>query len=645
MQNKIILAVCFWLATVFCVSCISDKDALLEFAFEFAGNNRIELERVIDYYKDNKEKQEAAKFLISNMPHCYSYKGWQLDSIKPILAYIANTPGVAKMNDSQKATWETLPMHKLKKVYDCHIITADYLIKNIDHAFKVWKERPWNKSLCFDDFCELLLPYRIGDEPLSDWRHVYESQYGKVLDSLYSGCDVIEACHIVEKEIQRNPVKYNVEFAIPHLEAKFLFKNRIGYCRESCDLGIYAMRACGIPVASDFFIVSPDYQHSHQWLVVRDTSGVYLQFGYDDVVAQRNQRQTDGRKKGKVYRSCYAIQPDRVLQSRDVKGMPTAIHNEYIKDVTSEYFGENKVSVPLETKPDNIYLGVFSPQGWQVVDYGLCHGRIATFHNIESGVIYQPLTTDGMGNYVPAGYPFLYKHNKDVRILTPDSGSEEVVSLRRKMSLVKRTKAPLFQGIIGTQIEVAKSIGFSHPVLIHEFRDTLRYRNLKIFHTSDNTEYRYLRYTVTDGNPIILADIAVYEDSLCNKEVPIRLVTLIDSIYKSEHITDHNMMTSFRGPKECRSLIFELVRPSKIGCIDFYPKNDDNFIRPGDIYELLYQNGTYGWKSLGTKKATGETIEFLAPSGALLWLRDKTRGKEEQVFIYENGRQWFVSDI
>ena len=48
---------------------------------------------------------------------------------------------------------------------------------------------------------------------------------------------------------------------------------------------------------------------------------------------------------------------------------------------------------------------------------------------------------------------------------------------------------------------------------------------------------------------------------------------------------------------------------------------------------------------LELKRQRGETIEFLAPSGALLWLRDKTRGKEEQVFIYENGRQWFVSDI
>lgn len=52
-------------------------------------------------------------------------------------------------------------------------MTADYLINNIDHAFKVWKHRPWNKTLGFDDFCELILPYRIGNEPLSDWRPVY----------------------------------------------------------------------------------------------------------------------------------------------------------------------------------------------------------------------------------------------------------------------------------------------------------------------------------------------------------------------------------------------------------------------------------------------------------------------------------------
>ena len=42
-------------------------------------------------------------------------------------------------------------------------------------------------------FCELILPYRIGDEPLEEWRGWYRERYESILDSLYQGTDVVEA--------------------------------------------------------------------------------------------------------------------------------------------------------------------------------------------------------------------------------------------------------------------------------------------------------------------------------------------------------------------------------------------------------------------------------------------------------------------
>ena len=629
-----------------CISCTShDSDAtLLEDALEFAGDNRGELERVIDHYKDDGEKQEAAKFLIRNMPHYYSYKGWQLDSIKPVLAYIANTPGVNVMTGEQRLKWGTFSYNGLEKVYDCKVITADYLIRNIDHAFKVWKGRPWNRSLGFDDFCELLLPYRIGNEPLSDWRPVYEKYYAHILDSAYHGGDVVEACRVVNGELQRQGVEYNTEFSLPHMEATFLLNNRVGYCRENCDLSVYAMRACGIPVASDFFMVSPDYQHSHQWMVVRDTTGVYIQFGFDDIVPQRGKRLSDGRKKGKVYRMCYGMQDDRktAVLSRDA--VPNAMRAVFVKDVTSGYFGCNRVAVPVETKTDNLYLGVFTTKGWQPVDFGEREGSDAVFHDLEPGVIYQTLAYDDNGICQPAGYPFLYPaRGGKPQVLKP--GEMQKVSLRRKMSLVERVGRRLYRSIIGTRIEASADRTFRHSCLIHEFCDTLRYCNLKIHNNGDGKKYRYLRYTVTDGYPINFSDIAVYEDSLCRKEVPVRLVTKIGNRYEPQNMTDHDMMTAFSGPEGLRSIVFELSRPSRIGSIDFYPQNDANFILPGDTYELFCQDGINGWRSLGTRTATGETVNFMAPKNALLWLRDITRGKEEQVFVYRDGRQLFVYDI
>ena len=44
-------------------------------ALRYAGDNRIELETVLDYYSEDPEKLAAARFLIENMPAHYSYNG------------------------------------------------------------------------------------------------------------------------------------------------------------------------------------------------------------------------------------------------------------------------------------------------------------------------------------------------------------------------------------------------------------------------------------------------------------------------------------------------------------------------------------------------------------------------------------------
>ena len=69
--------------------------------------------------------------------------------------------------------WSKFSYKSTPKVYDCHVIKAEYLIENIDLAFAAWQKRPWRHSLSFDEFCEWILPYRIGDEPLENWRKVF----------------------------------------------------------------------------------------------------------------------------------------------------------------------------------------------------------------------------------------------------------------------------------------------------------------------------------------------------------------------------------------------------------------------------------------------------------------------------------------
>jgi hypothetical protein len=68
----ITFAICIFLL----FSCTQNQTGFskeLEHALRLAGNNRPELEKVLQHYKNDELKLRAALFLIENMPHHYSY--------------------------------------------------------------------------------------------------------------------------------------------------------------------------------------------------------------------------------------------------------------------------------------------------------------------------------------------------------------------------------------------------------------------------------------------------------------------------------------------------------------------------------------------------------------------------------------------
>lgn len=622
---------------LYCVvisSCISNKDKQLEYALSFAGENRTELEKVLLHYKNNNEKLEATKFLIRNMPKWYGYYGTELDSIKNVLQdkYKGPTP------EDIKKKWQKFNFYSLPKKFDSHSITADYLINNIELAFKV-KEKPWNQVLPFNDFCELILPYRIANEPLTNWREVYYNRYNPILDSLLDN-DIINACNIISNELKKTNSSYCTDFSIPHLDATFLFNYPIGYCREFCDFAMYAMRACGIPIVTDFFIVSPDYQNSHTWTMLRDTTGKYLYFDYQGTNPSRENPKTDGRKKGKVYRNYYGYQGIKYSDTESNR-----IHNKFLnpfcKDV-SEVYWKNSVKVPINiSNKDYIYLGVFSAKyGWIPVDITHSNGNYAVFNNIEPNVIYQPLLYKD-NRMVDAGYPFIYTKDSII-LLTPDKTTEPVI-LNRKMSLTERMKEFAYRGIIGAKIEVSNNKEFKNSELIYEFKDTLDYNYVII--KPINKNFRYIKYSSPPKKFLELAEFSVFRDTNCISKLPLKKINSLYYENGVENIFDNNILTFYQSRKESEYLLLDIGKTTNIGCIVFSPRNDDNYISIGDEYELFYQDGVNGWKSLGTKIAKERIITFNAPKNALLWLRNLTKGKEEQVFIYKNNKQIFTIDL
>ncbi len=153
-------------------------------ALKEAGNNRAELEKVIEHYKTTGEKQklEATYFLIANMPGKYAeYYNYNEQAFKLFIrGKDANKDNRIAYEDylaEQIEMLKDLAGHKPLIVQDIEVISANYLIENIDLAFKIWQE-PWATHFSFNEFCEYILPYRIHHEPLSNWRkYLYDKYY------------------------------------------------------------------------------------------------------------------------------------------------------------------------------------------------------------------------------------------------------------------------------------------------------------------------------------------------------------------------------------------------------------------------------------------------------------------------------------
>lgn len=639
----------FFIYLTILLSACSSQDKRLEYALKLAGENRQELEKVLKHYQNSPEKLAATHFLIQNMPYYYEYDGQQLDTVRSIIKEALKEKRVFGVKSliirDQKIKMNQDVFQTLKKKYDVQSITANYLIQNIDLAFKVWKERPWNKNLCFEDFCELILPYRIANEKLSDWRNTYYNKYAPLLDSLYKGNDVIEACNTLVRILKKEGFYYNAQFKIPHLDALFLMENRAGYCRESCDISLYVMRAVGIPVATDQMVYSPEYQGGHSWNVVRDTTGRFIPFLYTDYEASRDMKD-DGRKKGKITRNCFGLQKNRLLIS---KAIPVTFRNPFSKDVTDNYFGKNKIVVSLDeyNKNEVVFLGVFHKGSWIPLDFAITSNSQAVFKNIEPNLIYQPFVEQD-GIQQPIGYPFLFM-KEGVQYFTPDTTTLENIIIKRKYPLRDYIARAMNTNVRGARIECSDNPATVNTKLLYKINDSIiTDRNIITFDAP--VKGRYIHIISAPDKPIDMAELSIYENVQDSIPVLMKLIREIKPVHTNKrfainNITDGDPLTSFISNDSTSYITYDLEKSIKINKLMFIPRNDGNFIWQGDTYELFYRSNSEKWKSLGKQTATSSELHYQVPRNALFWLHNLTKGTEEQVFYMQNGKQIFACDI
>jgi hypothetical protein len=611
-----------------------------------AGDNRSELEKVITHYKKvnaDKLKLKAAFYLIGNLDGKFYFEGELLDYYS---AYSHLFSEDQKRNknvlDSISAIHGPFSFDKLEVKLDIKELKAEFLINNIEMAFKVWKEQPWGKDISFDQFCEYILPYRCSNEKPEYSRSEIYKQYNYLLDSIcVTGGSVIDACCIINNELIKHGWQLTQEFSfLPDFPVKVLLEHNKGSCEAMSNATVLVMRALGIPVSSDFTPQWANRSLGHEWNVVLDKNGKNIEFlgmysnpGIKHLIENR---------RPVIYRNTFAKQPQSLAM---IKGkndkVPDFFNNPFIKDVTDEYYRNCFADIQLNERNiannQYVYACVFNNTNWVPVTWGKIFNNKVSFERLSCDeIVYLPAYFRN-NLLIPADDPFMLYQGGRIKYLKADKRQRQNIILTRKYRL------PWYIGnMAGGKFQCSDFPDFRNPVDLYKIPLSDSSLTWQEIHLHLRKPFRYYRYLGPDLSSGSIAELEFYTGT---DKVHGTLfsdgIWKYNSRYAIENVMDGDILTFFESSKINGGWVgIDYGKPVKIDRIRYMPRNDDNSIVKGQEYELVYWDDGQ-WISAGIKIAENDNFLMYRdiPSDALYLLHNLTKGKEERVFTFENGRQ------
>ncbi|NJO88207.1 MAG: hypothetical protein HC831_03975 [Chloroflexia bacterium] len=644
MRNAIILLAATTLSFIGC----SPYPSKVKHVLRHAGNNRKELETVLEHYRQNPKdslKLKAAYFLIGNMGEHFYYCSKTLDAYEAYYeeAYNAKDPGNDRTLFQQyEAEYGRISKENLDNVFDSEVITSSYLIDNIEWAFKVWKEQPWGKNINFEIFCDYILPYRLDDEPIDNWREKLYRKYNLYLDSVrLARGNVVDACKKLCSVLRDSFDSGSQHLGhLPSLSPSRLMKYRKGSCRDDAHFIAYIMRAVGIPVSVEFTPQWPFRSMGHTWNAVFDSAGRAVKFTGTVGMPGEYLKNKDDFKYAKIYRRTFSVNYKYLeVIKKEKDKLPGLFQDPFIHDVTCGFVNTNKVVIkinPALNKFKYAYLSVFNNHDWVPVAQAEIHSNHAVFENVGINIAYLPVCANEQGMYA-AGNPIINLAAENISI-APQNKTHDL-ALYRKYPYFKRFD-DFIKRMKDGRFEVANKPDFSDARIIWKI-DSVPEPVFYAIHTNLNQPYRFFRYIGPKGGWCNIAEMEVYGTD--GKEIAGKVIgtygTWEGTDRTKDKAYDKNIVSFFDANIPDDAWVgLDFGKRVIINKVRYMPRNDGNIIEPGDNYQLVYWDN--GWKSAGEQKATSDSLIFKnVPAQALYLLHNRTKGMEERIFTYENAKQ------
>ena len=585
------------------------------------------------------------RFLMDTRNYGYSSLGLSLTRYYSEMSGFYDRPGadiwhLRAFNDSLFATGEFFP--DLERHYDRDCVSVDYLNRRLEDAIEQWRISPFARDLDFKDFCEYLLPYRVGTEELEEWWTDYREYFGPILDSVIALPDVTLAqfCEAANTLVSEPHAYSNYPASKPNLRPSLLKHIVGGSCNDYSSLTTYICRSYGIPVAWDFTPQWGNHSQGHSWCtIIQGDSSYYYMVGEP---LARSRESPFVWKLVKAYRRTASPQRKAPGRGASAGELPAWFCNPRLLDVTHLYCDVTDVKVEdLRQKRRTrwVVLCCFDDKEWTPVCGARRRGHRTAFPDVGYPCVFLPAYFDGAVT-APAQWPVLVDSVGRAKRLVPDPDQLRTVHLTRKFMDLRARE--FLDSLRSGRFELADNAAFKDAYRI-AVPDTVG-MNYQTVPVSDGRRYRYVRFVAASGTPGNIAEIELYDvqgeklsgSVIGNYRIPTE-TRKMERAFDGEPLT----FTSCLPSQDDAWVGLDLGRFVEISKICYLPRTDDNFIRDGEEYELCYWDGD-GWASLGRQTGSRVTQELVydnVPRNALLLLHNHTEGKEERIFTYENGKQ------
>ncbi|WP_319759338.1 transglutaminase domain-containing protein [Maridesulfovibrio sp.] len=184
---------------------------------ETSGSNRAELNKFLKKYEGMPEKQQAAQFIVANLP------------------------------PSDRAG-----------------LSSDELAENLDYAFLTRESTSWGRNISWNDFLNYVLPHRVSQEKTSCWRKKF---YNELLPLVSECASMEEAVLKINRWcFSKTGFKSTQRW---DQNPQMTINRGWGRCEEAVILTVCALRSVGIPARQ---AMVPAWQHSndnHTWTEVQ----------------------------------------------------------------------------------------------------------------------------------------------------------------------------------------------------------------------------------------------------------------------------------------------------------------------------------------------------------------------------------------